>query len=94
MEEFFCRNAHIWKRTGIHCAGNPSSRRPQEIRILATMFLSTARITLRKGLINNRTVVVAVRGYHENIVEHYENPRNVGSLDKNDATVGTVGFGE
>jgi hypothetical protein len=34
--------------------------------------------------------VVARRGYHENIVEHYENPRNVGSLDKNDASVGTV----
>ena len=30
------------------------------------------------------------RGYHENIVEHYENPRNVGSLDKNDDNVGTV----
>lgn len=32
---------------------------------------------------------VARRGYHENIVEHYENPRNVGSLDKNDLNVGT-----
>jgi hypothetical protein len=30
------------------------------------------------------------RGYHENIIEHYENPRNVGSLDKNDDDVGTV----
>mmetsp|Transcript_1002 Transcript_1002/g.2011 ORF Transcript_1002/g.2011 Transcript_1002/m.2011 type:complete len:194 (-) Transcript_1002:416-997(-) len=29
------------------------------------------------------------RGYHENIVEHYENPRNVGSLDKNSEDVGT-----
>lgn len=31
-----------------------------------------------------------VRLYHENIVEHYENPRNVGSFDKNDLSVGTV----
>jgi NifU-like N terminal domain len=31
-----------------------------------------------------------VRLYHENIVEHYENPRNVGSLDKMDSSVGTV----
>lgn len=31
-----------------------------------------------------------VRLYHENIVEHYENPRNVGSFDKNDNNVGTV----
>ena len=30
------------------------------------------------------------RGYHDNIVEHYENPRNVGSLDKGDKFVGTV----
>jgi len=33
---------------------------------------------------------VIKRSYHENIVEHYENPRNVGSLDKNDRNVGTV----
>jgi NifU-like N terminal domain len=31
----------------------------------------------------------AVRLYHENIVEHYENPRNVGSLNKKDVDVGT-----
>ncbi|CAM9313515.1 unnamed protein product [Chrysoparadoxa australica] len=28
-------------------------------------------------------------GYHENIVEHYENPRNVGSFDKKEKDVGT-----
>ncbi|ETN66548.1 nitrogen fixation protein nifu [Anopheles darlingi] len=27
--------------------------------------------------------------YHENVLEHYENPRNVGSLDKKDKNVGT-----
>ena len=31
------------------------------------------------------------RNYHEAVVEHYENPRNVGSFDKNDDDVGTVG---
>jgi len=36
------------------------------------------------------STLVARRSYHENIVEHYENPRNVGSLDKNDDNVGTV----
>lgn len=38
-----------------------------------------------------RRVVTAQKGrfYHENIVDHYENPRNVGSLDKKKVNVGT-----
>uniref|UniRef100_A0A671RD05 NIF system FeS cluster assembly NifU N-terminal domain-containing protein n=1 Tax=Sinocyclocheilus anshuiensis TaxID=1608454 RepID=A0A671RD05_9TELE len=28
-------------------------------------------------------------GYHEKVVDHYESPRNVGSLDKNAKNVGT-----
>jgi Fe-S cluster assembly scaffold IscU len=38
-----------------------------------------------------RRVVTAQKGrfYHENIVDHYENPRNVGSLDKKKQNVGT-----
>jgi hypothetical protein len=35
-------------------------------------------------------LVGSTRSYHENIVEHYENPRNVGALDKNSDDVGTV----
>lgn len=27
--------------------------------------------------------------YHKNVIDHYENPRNVGSLDKDDKRVGT-----
>ncbi|XP_034132215.1 iron-sulfur cluster assembly scaffold protein IscU [Drosophila guanche] len=42
---------------------------------------------LRSQLKRVQSVPVAL--YHENVVEHYENPRNVGSLDKKDTTVGT-----
>ncbi|XP_035514008.1 iron-sulfur cluster assembly scaffold protein IscU-like [Morone saxatilis] len=31
----------------------------------------------------------ALCSYHEKVVDHYENPRNVGSLDKNSKNVGT-----
>ena len=27
--------------------------------------------------------------YHTSVIDHYENPRNIGSLDKNDKSVGT-----
>jgi len=32
---------------------------------------------------------LVARGYHENVISHYEKPRNVGSLPKNDIDVGT-----
>ncbi|KAK1298596.1 Iron-sulfur cluster assembly protein 1 [Acorus calamus] len=35
------------------------------------------------------TAVPLRRAYHERVVDHYNNPRNVGSFDKNDPTVGT-----
>ena len=27
--------------------------------------------------------------YHQNVIDHYENPRNVGTLDRNESSVGT-----
>eukprot|EP00301_Raphidiophrys_heterophryoidea_P014511 c22935_g1_i1.p1 GENE.c22935_g1_i1~~c22935_g1_i1.p1 ORF type:complete len:172 (-),score=41.67 c22935_g1_i1:127-642(-) len=36
-----------------------------------------------------RTAALQVRFYDRKVIDHYENPRNVGSFDKNDANVGT-----
>ncbi|KAL9712800.1 iron-binding protein [Leucoagaricus gongylophorus] len=33
--------------------------------------------------------VIVTRHYHEKVISHYERPRNVGSLPKNDINVGT-----
>jgi Fe-S cluster assembly scaffold IscU len=37
-----------------------------------------------------RQLPAAARTYHAKVIDHYSNPRNVGSLDRNDATVGTA----
>ena len=43
-------------------------------------------LTLRRL---GQSVRLGRRRYHENIIDHYENPRNVGSLKKDKKTVGT-----
>lgn len=45
----------------------------------STKLLNVVRLPLR----------IAAASYHPNVIEHYENPRNVGSLDKHDKNVGT-----
>ena len=36
-----------------------------------------------------RKVAQSKMAYSKKVIEHYENPQNVGSMDKNDPTVGT-----
>lgn len=52
---------------------------------------STSNIgpALANQVSSNLLGIQTVRGYHKNIVEHYEDPRNVGSLDKKASNVGT-----
>ncbi|XP_046744162.1 iron-sulfur cluster assembly enzyme ISCU, mitochondrial [Diprion similis] len=50
------------------------------LRVLPKKFTETASVLSRS---------VPVVSYHANVLDHYENPRNVGSLDKNDKHVGT-----
>lgn len=49
------------------------------LRISANRVLGTTSLGVR----------VPARLYHERVVDHYDNPRNVGSFDKNDPSVGT-----
>ncbi|XP_073124821.1 iron-sulfur cluster assembly protein 1-like [Henckelia pumila] len=51
------------------------------------MLRHVAKRVLGPGLRSPATV--AVRAYHERVVDHYNNPRNVGSFDKSDPNVGT-----
>lgn len=37
-----------------------------------------------------RVLPACVRPYHVNVIDHYENPRNVGTLDKKSVSVGTA----
>lgn len=40
----------------------------------------------KRLLFSNR---ILIRSYHEKVIDHYERPRNVGSLKKDDPNVGT-----
>lgn len=51
--------------------------------------LRTACRSAAPGLRSSSPQLLAARFYHERIVDHYESPRNVGSLDKTDPRVGT-----
>ncbi|XP_040010824.1 iron-sulfur cluster assembly enzyme ISCU, mitochondrial [Xiphias gladius] len=52
------------------------------LRNSANSLLLFSRRLLRPGL-------NVLCSYHKKVVDHYENPRNVGSLDKNSKNVGT-----
>jgi len=53
---------------------------------------------LRSTILRNKNIRIvkpsvviggATRQYHEKVIDHYERPRNVGTLDKKDKSVGT-----
>lgn len=63
------------------------------IRTATTAGASTSRLALssaaRPALARAAVAPqVASRGYHEKVIDHYENPRNVGSFLKTDKNIG------
>jgi Fe-S cluster assembly scaffold IscU len=56
----------------------------------ARLVKSTARAVPCLANLNGVSVSAqSTRSYDKKVIEHYENPKNVGSFDKNDADVGT-----
>jgi Fe-S cluster assembly scaffold IscU len=54
--------------------------------------MNSLNLVLKNKVTQNFSSILnlAVRGaYHENVLDHYNKPRNVGSMDKNDESVGT-----
>ncbi|GER27081.1 iron sulfur cluster assembly protein 1, partial [Striga asiatica] len=56
---------------------------------VATAILGQRLRNLRSTADGGAAAAAMWRMYHERVVDHYENPRNVGSFDKNDPNVGT-----
>ena len=52
-------------------------------------MLTLARSSSLRQVWSRTSSLPLTRLYHENIIDHYENPRNVGSLDKKAKNVGT-----
>ncbi|WWC60799.1 iron sulfur cluster assembly protein 1, mitochondrial [Kwoniella dejecticola CBS 10117] len=73
------RNALLRSTATASAAVASSSARPA-MRFASRPIIANAQSTIQRG---------QRRMYHEKVIDHYENPRNVGNLPKGDQDVGT-----
>jgi hypothetical protein len=54
-------------------------------------MFSVSKFMLKSKLMAKPTMFmpITMKSYHERVIDHYEKPRNVGSFDSKDSTVGT-----
>ena len=62
---------------------------PRATSRLLTTSVRPSNTLLRSTLPSTSSVVSSRRSYHEKVLDHYSNPRNVGSMNKSDGDVGT-----
>lgn len=61
----------------------------RNLKVLNKNFSIISKNFIKSKMIINSKFIFARAAYHEKVIDHYEKPRNVGSLDKKDKSVGT-----
>lgn len=62
---------------------------PRTVASLSTSAIRPSLTHTTASLARPAAIQSQRRNYHEKVLDHYSNPRNVGSMNKNDGDVGT-----